>query len=60
MKREIGQRKVTLTDSVQIPKVAIGTITFEMTHVDLSQKRLNKLEKLFNETLENVKKKVLK
>ncbi len=56
MKREVGQRKVTLADSVQIPKVAIGTITFEMAHVDLSQKRLNKLEKLFNATLENVKK----
>ncbi|MHA1995329.1 MAG: hypothetical protein ACW97Z_12375 [Candidatus Hodarchaeales archaeon] len=56
MKREVGQRKVTLADSVQIPKKAVGTITFEMAHVDLSQKRLNKLEKLFNSTLEDVKK----
>lgn len=50
------QRKVTFADTVQIPKIATGTITFEMAHVNLDQKRLNKIEKLFNETLKNAAK----
>lgn len=49
------QRKITFNDTVQIPKIATGTVTFEMAHVNLDQKRLNKIEKLFNETLKKVK-----
>ena len=48
------QRKVTFNDTIQIPKIATGTVTFEMAHVKLDQKRLNKIEKLFNETLKKV------
>lgn len=54
MKREIKQRKVTFTDSVQIEKTAIGTVIFEIAHIKLDQNRLKKLEKLFNETLKKV------
>jgi hypothetical protein len=54
MKREVGQRKATLVDSVQIPKIAIGTVTFELAHVNLNQNRLKNLEKLFNATLKNM------
>ena len=50
------QRKVTFADTVQIPKIATGTVTFEMAHIKLDQKRLNRIEKLFNETLKNVTK----
>ncbi|MHA2073955.1 MAG: hypothetical protein ACW97X_05010 [Candidatus Hodarchaeales archaeon] len=56
MEREVGQRKVTIVDSVQIPKVAIGTVTFQLTHVNLNQNRLKNLEKLFNKTLGEVEK----
>ena len=48
------KRKITFNDTVQIPKIATGTVTFEMAHVKLDQKRLNKIEKLFNETLKKV------
>ncbi|MHA1968602.1 MAG: hypothetical protein ACW964_12445 [Candidatus Hodarchaeales archaeon] len=56
MEREVGQRKVTIVDSVQIPKVAIGTVTFQLTHVNLNHNRLKNLEKLFNKTLGEVEK----